>query len=82
MGHTHRQSIRYLSDMCSWLNPGSVSYRRRDDPDQAAHYATIIDGKISLKRAEYDISPLYRFVQNISLKESEMEVANFFFGPR
>ena len=82
MGHTHRQSIRYLSDTCSWLNPGSASYRRRDDPDQAAHYATIIDGKISLKRLAYDISPIYRFVQKISLKESEMEVANFFFGPR
>ena len=82
MGHTHRQSIRCLSDAYSWLNPGSASYRRRDDPDQAAHYATIIDGKISLKRVEYDITPLYRFVQTISLKESEMEVANFFFGPR
>jgi putative phosphoesterase len=82
MGHTHRQSIRYLSDEYFWLNPGSASYRRRDDPDQAAHYATIIDGKISLKRLEYDITPLYRFVQKISLKESEMEVANFFFGPR
>ena len=82
MGHTHRQSIRYLSDDLLWLNPGSVSYRRRDDPDQAAHYATITDGEISLKQAAYDITPLYKAIQQVRLKESEMEQANFYFGPR
>lgn len=82
MGHTHRQSVRYLADDRFWLNPGSVSYRREDDPDPAAHYAVIADGKISLRRLDYDRSPLYRFVQNIRLNESEMRVARFFFGPR
>jgi len=81
-GHTHRQSVRYLSDEYLWLNPGSSSYRRKDDPDQSAHYATIIDGKISLKRLEYDISPLYHAIQQIELKEAEMRVAHFYFGPR
>jgi predicted phosphodiesterase len=82
MGHTHRQSVRYLADETLWLNPGSVSYRRADDPDQSAHYATIADGKISLKRLAYDTTPLYYFVQGIHLKESEIKVAAFFFGPR
>lgn len=82
MGHTHRQGIRYLADDSFWINPGSVSYRRKDDPDQTAHYAILCDGKFSLKRLEYDIRPLYNFVQNIHLKASEIEAANRFFGDR
>lgn len=82
MGHTHRQAVRYLADDVLWANPGSASYRRHDDPDQAAHYATITDGKISLRRVEYDVTPLYRAVKSVQLKQSELDVANFFFGPR
>ncbi len=82
MGHTHRQAIRYLADDRFWLNPGSVSYRRDDDPDTAAHYAVIMDGKISLRRLDYDRSPLYSFLQSIRLNEFEMGAARFFFGPR
>jgi putative phosphoesterase len=82
LGHTHRQAVRYLSDQILWLNPGSVSYRRTDDPDQAAHYATITAGAISLKRLPYDLAPLRLFVQGISLKESEIRVAKRFFGNR
>ena len=82
MGHTHRQAVRYLADDRLWLNPGSVSYRRHDDPDPAAHYAVITDGKISLRRLDYDRSPLYNYLQNIRLNEEEMRVARFFFGPR
>jgi len=82
LGHTHRQAIRYLADNCLWLNPGSVSYRRMDDPDPTAHYAVIIDGKIFLRRLEYDRSPLYSFTQVVQLKEDEMKAARFFFGPR
>lgn len=82
LGHTHRQGIRFLSDERFWLNPGSASYRRKDDPDQSAHYATITDGWVSLKWAAYDVAPLRRFVQGAQLKESELAVANFFFGPR
>ncbi len=81
-GHTHRQAVRYLSDKLLWLNPGSVSYRRNDDPDQTAHYATITDGTIALKRLAYDIKPLRRYVNQVSLKEAEMNVAKQFFGPR
>jgi len=81
-GHTHRQAVRYLSDDLLWLNPGSVSYRRPDDPDQSAHYATINDGVLSLKRASFDLRPLRRYVNGISLKESERDVAEWFFGYR
>lgn len=82
MGHTHRQAVRYLADDVLWANPGSASYRRHDDPDQSAHYATITDGIISLRRVEYELAPLYRAVKSVHLKQSEMDVANFFFGPR
>ena len=80
LGHTHRQAVRYLTDQILWLNPGSVSYRRPDDPDQTAHYATIIDGMISLKRLPYDFSPLRKYIQGITLKKSEMDAGERFFG--
>lgn len=82
LGHTHRQAIRYLSDQIYWLNPGSASYRRRDDPDQTAHYATITDGHISLKRVTYDIDPIRRALQQINLNESETRTAQAYFGMR
>lgn len=82
LGHTHRQAVRYLADERLWLNPGSVSYRRRDDPDQTAHYATITGGKISLKRVDYDRSRLWAAVQAARLNEAETQAAQFFFAPR
>lgn len=82
LGHTHRQSIRYLSDKLLWLNPGSVSYRRADDPDQTAHYATITDGSISLHRLAYELEPLHQEVKRVVLKESEMALVERFFGSR
>jgi len=81
-GHTHRQAVRYLSDEILWLNPGSASYRRRDDPDQSAHYATISDGVISLKRLSYDMEPLRQAVEGVRLMESEMLSAGRYFGIR
>jgi putative phosphoesterase len=81
-GHTHRQAIRYLSDDVLWLNPGSVSYRRRDDPDQSAHYATIVDGILSLKREPYNLNPLRRHIRGVALKDSEMRVVERFFRKR
>ncbi len=78
-GHTHRQSIRYLSNESLWINPGSVSYRRKDDPDQTAHYATITDGVLALHRLEYDLTPLRQALQNVHLSEPEMRVARHFF---
>jgi len=82
LGHTHRQGIHYLSDDVLWMNPGSVSYRRLDDPDQSAHYGTISDGRISLKRIPYDLAPLHQKFRGISLRASENRFAERFFGER
>lgn len=81
-GHTHRQAIRYLGNVDLWLNPGSASYRRQDDLDQTAHYATITDGALELRRLPYDLAPLREALRHITLQESEMRVATFFFGNR
>jgi putative phosphoesterase len=82
MGHTHRQVIYQLADDLVWLNPGSVSYRRPDDPDQTTHYATIVDGHVALKRVEYDRTELFQLVEAAALKEAESAVTRWFFGPR
>ncbi|MEM7363444.1 MAG: metallophosphoesterase family protein [Pseudomonadota bacterium] len=71
LGHTHRQSIRLLSDDLLWMNPGSLSYRRPDDPDQTAHYAIITDGELSLRRATYDHHQLFLATQQLKLNERE-----------
>jgi predicted phosphodiesterase len=81
-GHTHRQSIRILSDAHRWLNPGSISYRRRDDPDQTAHYLTLTDGRAALKRLAYDFTPVYKAMLAMEVKESEAEQARWYFGSR
>lgn len=80
IGHTHRQAVRYLADDLLWLNPGSASYRRRDDPDQRAHYAVIIDGVISLRRLDYDLTPLRSYVEKLTLQPNELDAAKRFFG--
>ncbi len=82
IGHTHRQAVRYLSNELLWLNPGSASYRRRGDPDQTAHYATIIDGRISLHRLEYDLTPLYQITQTLDLNESHKAAGLAIMEPR
>jgi putative phosphoesterase len=80
-GHTHRRCVHYLSDDELWMNPGSVSYRRPDDPCKQAHYITITDGKIELKGINYDRSTLLQATLNTPLKyQGEREVALFFFG--
>ncbi|MDA0789864.1 MAG: metallophosphoesterase family protein [Proteobacteria bacterium] len=71
LGHTHRQAVRYLSDDLLWLNPGSGSYRRPDDPDKSAHYATIVDGRISLGRVAFDHGHLYRVTQQLDINDAE-----------
>lgn len=79
-GHTHRQSVRYLSNRLLWINPGSVSYRRPDDPDLSTHYVTITNGEISLRRLMYDVTPLQHYVRGVQLREREMRRARRFFG--
>jgi predicted phosphodiesterase len=81
-GHTHYQGVHYLSDTLLWMNPGSVAYRRLHDPDQAAQYLTISDGRLSLRRITYAVTPLYHHVLSLDMKESERRAALDFFGPR
>lgn len=81
-GHTHRRGIYHLGDNMTWLNPGSVSYRRQDDPDQTAHYLTIVDGTIQLQRVAYDLGPLRQYIQSVTLQKLELDSARWFFGPR
>jgi predicted phosphodiesterase len=82
MGHTHRQAIVQLGARELWLNPGSASYRRRDDPDQEAHYMILEDGRIEMRSTPYDCAAVYAEVMRQHLVEDELRVARWFFGPR
>ncbi|MEF3309187.1 metallophosphoesterase family protein [Paenibacillus sp. GYB004] len=79
-GHTHRRAVHYLGDRELWLNPGSVSYRRKDDPSKDAHYMTITDGRIEMKSVEYDRSPLLAATKATRLCAGELEAGLRFFG--
>jgi len=82
LGHTHRQGIMTLGEREVWLNPGSASYRRQDDPDREAHYIVIEDGVVSLRSVPYDHDAVYTEVMQQRVAIDEMRVAQWFFGPR
>ena len=67
-----------------WLNPGSASYRRPDDPDKTAHYVTITDGEICLKQIPYDRKPQLEkakeFISTDKMMRTEIQDFMFFFG--
>ncbi len=52
VGHTHRPYLRTLGRV-TVVNPGSVGQPRDGEPRAA--YATWVDGRFELKRAEYDV---------------------------
>jgi predicted phosphodiesterase len=52
VGHTHKQFAMHLNG-CQLINPGSVGQPRDGDPRAA--YAVIENGRVELKRAEYDV---------------------------
>ena len=84
-GHTHFQGVRQLSNAWLWLNPGSVSYRRRGDPDKTAHYIVVSsasgeNGRISLNRLAYDRRKLYTAAKVIPLGPSEQKSVESIFG--
>lgn len=83
-GHSHRQCVHILSSNMQWLNPGSASYRRPDDPDKTAHYAVIVNGDIELKKIPYDRDPQLqeacRFIKEKRMMETEIQDFMFFFG--
>ena len=84
LGHSHRQAICSFRDQRLFLNPGSVSYRRMDDPDKTAHYAVVTDGDILLKAIVYDQTPLQEIVRGLmrdkQMNEKDLEQAAFFFN--
>lgn len=81
-GHSHRQLIQRQGGNTLWLNPGSASYRRPDDPSKDAFYAVIEDGAIRMAHTPYNRKPLYDEVLRMRSKLSieEWRVADFFFG--
>jgi predicted phosphodiesterase len=83
-GHTHRRCLHALSEGALWLNPGSISYRRPDDPDKRAHYMVIEDGHVRFGAVSYDRRALLGKTQEIH-RSSRMLTCNlqdayFFFG--
>lgn len=80
-GHTHRQMAVSLGGEREWLNPGSASYRRPDDPEKEACYAVIEEGVISLRRVPYNREPIAEKVRAARkiLDPGEYGVAEFFF---
>ena len=81
-GHTHRQALHYVSNEQMWLNPGSVSYRRPDDPDQSAHYAVLIDNEMLLRSTPYDVRPVFEAIEACGISDHDKEVAEVFWGKR
>lgn len=83
-GHTHRRCMHQLGEGALWLNPGSVSYRRPDDPDKRAHYIVIEDGQVRLGAVAYDRSALLAQTQAIHrsghMLATNLQDAYFFFG--
>lgn len=81
-GHSHRQTVQQFSEDSLWLNPGSTSYRRPDEPSKDAYYIVIEDGRIFFRRTPYDRYPIYEEVLRVKecLQQAEWLVAHYFFG--
>lgn len=83
-GHTHRRCIHLLNEHTGWINPGSISYRRPDDPDKRAHYMVIEDGHIRFGAVAYDRSALLARTREIHctgrMLPTNLQDAYFFFG--
>ena len=64
--------------------PGSASYRRPDDPDKTAHYATITDGEIRLKQipttGNHSLKKAKEFISTDKMMRTEIQDFMFFFG--
>ena len=83
-GHTHRQCVHILGDGMEWLNPGSISYHRLDDPDKDARYMVITDGSIKMRSLPYPREPLlketFRQLKAGRMAEQEMRYFFYYFG--
>ena len=72
VGHTHLQFQLDLG-RSQLLNPGSVGQPRDGDPRAA--YAVIEDGRVELKRVEYDIDAAVLSLKNAGLDPDVVELA-------
>lgn len=83
-GHTHRRAVHQLEINRLWLNPGSVSYRRPDDPDKRAHYMVVDGGNIEFHAVAYDrshsLARAMAYVRSGGMLETDLQDAMFFFG--
>lgn len=83
-GHSHRQCRYILWDGMEWLNPGSISYRRPDDPDKSANYMVINDGNVEFKSLCYDrsvqLAEAEAFKKSGQMMDTEIQDFMFFFG--
>ena len=83
-GHTHRRGMHMLDENSHWLNPGSASYRRPDDPDKRAHYMMLEDGKVRFGAINYDRSLLLaktaEYLREGRMLSTHLQDAFFFFG--
>ncbi len=84
LGHTHRRCVHMLDHDRLWINPGSASYRRPDDPDKRAHYMIIENGRIEFRAVSYDRSAMLAralsYVRTGTMLETDLQDALFFFG--
>ena len=80
-GHTHFQAIHYVTNDELWLNPGSVSYRKKQKIDHSrdAQYMTITNGKIDIKSVEYDMRPMQKAFHAIKLSEQQFQASRRIF---
>ncbi len=70
VGHTHLPFVLDLGNQIV-INPGSVGQPR--DGDHRAAYAVIEDGRIELRRVEYDIDATLRQMQECSVPPGTVE---------
>lgn len=83
-GHTHRRGAHLLDAQTGWLNPGSVSYRRPDDPDKQAHYLVIENGEVHFGSVSYDrrrlLAKTWEYLHGGHMLTENLQDAFFFFG--
>lgn len=72
VGHTHLQFHMQLGRL-QLLNPGSVGQPRDGDPRAA--YAIIQDGRVELKRVEYDIDAAVAALRSAALSPHDFALA-------
>jgi putative phosphoesterase len=72
VGHTHHQFLINVNG-CQVLNPGSVGQPRDGDPRAA--YAIVEDGRVELRRAEYDIDRSVAAIERASIVPEAKQLA-------